>query len=103
MGSGLNCLEVLQKLRGELLFSPQWFWEGRVIEILILLIIKVEWPRSFEVLCLDLATIAQLVEQCFRKAEVPSSILGGGSRIGGFGESLLFRMCREGLYGLTRL
>ena len=26
------------------------------------------------------ATLAQLVEQCFRKAEVPSSILGGGSK-----------------------
>lgn len=25
------------------------------------------------------ATLAQLVEQCFRKAKVPSSILGGGS------------------------
>ena len=26
------------------------------------------------------ATLAQLVEQCFRKAEVPSSNLGGGSK-----------------------
>ena len=27
------------------------------------------------------ATVAQLVEQCFRKAEVPGSIPGGGSRM----------------------
>ena len=29
-----------------------------------------------------IATLAQLVEQCFRKAEVPSSNLGGGSNHG---------------------
>ena len=36
-------------------------------------------PKSKSDSVLRRATLAQLVEQCFRKAEVPSSILGSGS------------------------
>ena len=39
------------------------------------------YPAEFAKLYLQNATLAQLVEQCFRKAKVPGSNPGGGSRV----------------------